>query len=394
MPVEIPTCSDEAFLAPITVHIKDDAPQRVEFLPLGAPFFRYRDNEIPSLSAGQLHDISKTLREQVKGVLEICQRSNGLYAAFATARERNERINGLDYVIEIASKVEAVAKGERSERPAGEESRGIYSRAFLDRTLAYVRGEVNLKAYLAQAVEATLRDVTETSMFLLQEIKFGSLSSKKGKQFPNSIEGQFVKGALHGYLDGLFEKIDSNPTVARNWKELAVIYSHAGRVIEAVAAARWAVVLDPKDHWNWQALGNAEGLRGRQDSFHGEQRAVAKAEKIDAQAPDNIPKTPKTDTDDTEGNSAPPVATGSPQSSPALQGGSQTMADVGGFDPSEQDLFSTTSTESAVLLYGVTNSTDPNVGIRIVQGSGATTLGLPTSFTVPFAARPAGIGAR
>ena len=95
--------------------------------------------------------------------------------------------------------------------------------------------------------------------------------------------------------------------------------------------------------------------------------------------------------------SSPAPAGGSSSPSAAPQGGSsalewrgQAMADVGGFDASEQDLFSTTSTESATLLYNVTNSTDPSVGVQIVQGSVPTTLGLPTWFTVPMAARQAG----
>lgn len=393
MPVKIPLCDDKAFLAPITVHIKDGAPQRVEFLPLGAPFFGSKGgNQIPYLIPRQLSDINQTLH--LNGVVKkICQRNNGLFAAFPTAQERNERVHGSNYIIEIPSKVEAGTKVKKSERPAGEETRGVYSLTLLDWTLSYVRGEIDRDTYLAKDTKASPKDITETSRFLLREIRFGSLRSEQGKVFPNSIVHQYNKGTLYGYLDGLFGEINSNPNVARNWKEMAIAYFHGGRVTEAVAAARWAVVLDRKDPRNWQALGkvtsHAVALRGRQDSFQGEQRAVAKAEKIDAQASDNIPKTPKTESDDTEGNSTPPVATGSPQSSPALQGGSQTMADVGGFDPSEQDLFSTTSTESATFLYSVTNTTDPNVGIQMVQGSGATTLGLPMWFTVPLAARSA-----
>ena len=84
-----------------------------------------------------------------------------------------------------------------------------------------------------------------------------------------------------------------------------------------------------------------------------------------------------------------------PHGSQALEWNGRTMADVGGFDPSEQDLFSTASTESAAILFTETNTTYPNPGANgMVQGTSAT-LGwpLPTWFAAPTVAKPAGIAA-
>lgn len=80
-----------------------------------------------------------------------------------------------------------------------------------------------------------------------------------------------------------------------------------------------------------------------------------------------------------------------PQGSQTLEWNDQTMADVGGFDPSEQDLFSTTSTESVAILFTETTTTYPNPGANgIVQGM-TVTLGAPltTWFTVPTVTRTA-----
>ena len=164
------------------------------------------------------------------------------------------------------------------------------------------------------------------------------------------------------------------------WAALAIVYRKSGSPEDAFAALRQELIARRRMR--------ANGIGTKDD------KNEARIQELEGILSD-------TDSDDPEGNGNPPVSPMGPSGIPSPGNGylmkskwnGQTMADVGGFDPSERDPFSTTSTESAVLLYNVTHSTGPNVGIQVLHGAGATMLGLPSWFTIPLAAKPAGVAA-
>ena len=266
-----------------------------------------------------------------------------------------------------------------------------------NRILDYVKGEETIysEAFLAQLAEASEEDRAVVSALLLRDVKSSWNRWVKSEKGSRTAAERRTGDALATRFALLFTKIEYGLTEAKRWMDVADALSSAGLFTEAVTCARWAVALEPATPGWWDDLAkillNQYDKEGGSEPLRRAKNAAAKARQIEGMISH---KPAKTTTDDTEGSSTPPVASEGPQSTPAPEGGSQTMADVGGFDPSEQDLFSTTSTESATLLYSVTNTTDPNVGIQMVQGSAPTTLGLPTWFAIPAAARSAGITAR
>ena len=521
MSVNIPPCSDDAFLVPLKLHFgssPSSSPSVLWAVDFQPPNWQF-DNYVPPLNTEQHNRIELLAKE--KGAQGICRRDGGLFAAFSSE--------------EIAENV------------YGKE---IFGDAFAVRTMQYLRGEVDTEEFLADVADASKNDIAEASIVLLGGMKSERPSSKKADLYPLSVFKPEIDERKHdSLLHSLFIMIGENPLDDKNWAKLALSYFFSGKATEAVTAAKWAVALNPADSANWKALllvFSASYLAEDRDARFWIERAMAQLEEMDSEELEAVnlprrilnyvrgeetinseaflaqvakaseedraavsglllqevqitletrrhldlfnesamhkltipllkgrlneakpwihvafalssngmhalavmcarwavalepateqrwedlaailfkqydeeggsevlhnreqeartkaqeirdkasPKPAKTSTDDTEGSSTPPVASEGPQSTPAPEGGSRTMADVGGFDPSEQDLFSTTSTESAAFLYSETNTTDPNVGIQTVQGSGATTLGLPMWFAVPAAARSAGIAA-
>ena len=88
-----------------------------------------------------------------------------------------------------------------------------------------------------------------------------------------------------------------------------------------------------------------------------------------------------------------PTPSGTPSGAAAAGWNGQSMADVGGFDNSGEELFPDPSTTSAAILYNETNVAGPNAGaIQAIKGFGITSLGTPLSAgqIAPLVARPAG----
>ena len=192
------------------------------------------------------------------------------------------------------------------------------------------------------------------------------------------------------------------------WKLRGNLALKLGDIEVAIFSYEVAAKSDPANNDHWRMLAHLLEKVGREkDELYALKRMMANGVEDDSlrtHIQERIKELEeflnRRDPDDPEGSGAPPTMPGIPNASSPSEGGGQlmksewkgqSMADVGGFDPSEEDLFSTTFTESAVLLYNVTNTIDPNVGMQIMQGAGATTLGLPIWFTIPLAARAAGV---
>ena len=423
MPIDITPCYQKDYLRPLKVKIEDGICRKAWLIRPGES----KDRCIPPLTTDQLKYLNKFFRQE--GAVGICWKKSSLYVAFENKSVYERSALGLsDYVRSDENTSVQIPAPDENKTELGLET-------FINITEKFLWGRMSAEKYLARFSEPS-SDSTITISTALLKILPGRSQNKPGGYEYHEL-----------YLRNILVMLDSFPiNDPYGWTMLANAYLHAEEAKGAIVAARWAAALNPTDLNNWYVLGSAlykyyeadprrrrgalkearrafgklveiaRGLYGRIGDISDLEQSLARRDDDDIlrtrlQTLRKILEATKTDDPEgSEGGNTEPDTSTNTSSAPAgpsststpsttSPGGSasewnnQTMADVGGFDPSEQDLFSTTSTESAAILFTETNTTYPNPGANgIVQGT-TVTLGapLPTWFTVPMAARPSAL---
>lgn len=403
----IPPCPDDLHLVPLSVQIELDTKKDLivpKSLELKRPG-RIPDNYIPPLENHQFRRITEAVKQV--GAQGICQKDGGLFATF-TSKEISEKAYGKVRLVD-------------NQKPNPIDSALVFGMAFLtlkrhDSVAELFRSAMRFiegnQTQLFEEALASLGPREDADSWKWLGIIFYNLSA----QYPNDTE--YKRMALLAFTRALdlqppHKKIETDMLVA-----LLTVATELGELETAIKYANKIGHLPERDFGPWFEMdlpGKGVGKYTRElnalnklllveKDLHARHRInLLKSliwEKARSEVKDDDPKGPASQGTPgaPTGTPSTPAPTGgsfssslAPHGSQALEWNGQTMADVGGFDPSEQDLFSTTSTESAAFLYNVTNSTDSNVGVTgITQGSviSAPGLSLP-AWVLSIPAKPA-----
>ena len=421
----IPICANNANLAPLRVHTEGGVPYAVDLIKPGGT----QDNYIPPLDRKQVRQINQSIKDVGAS---ICQKDGVLFARFRKTKRFSRVFADKDMVT-------IPVNGKLGDVPAR-------SRVIADITWGFLTGKIGVVDYLAGTA-----DVPQDSKTLISKLLLKKLTGANGidRQLPEQIFIEHLSDKLNPRSptnDPYGWSMLATAYFRAGKTREAIISSRWAMILNPNASyARYILATALHAHYKADPKNRAD-VQGESARIFGtmEERALNSVailygwvsdelnvlEQLLARGADDITlklniealkdildmaksKEPEGSTggstDPTTFNNTPiaPVGTpftpaptpSSPSPSAAYPGSSalewkgQTMADVGGFDPSEQDLFSTTSTESATILFNETNTTYPTPGANGTVQDTTVTLGapVPTWFMVPMAARSAGL---